>query len=100
MRKSTPQPIGDVLKSVVEKLDKAKEKGISRILSAWPSVVGKDFSRRTRPANLKKGALLVFVEDSAWFYQLNLQKEKLLKALQKRIGADKVQKIQFRVGKV
>ena len=100
MRKGTPQPIGDVLKNVVEELSRTKKKGIPEILSAWPSVVGKDFSRHTRPANLKKGALLVLVEDSAWFYQLNLQKEKLLKALQKKIGADKVQKIQFKVGKV
>ena len=100
MQKGTPQPISDVLKNVVEQLSRTKKKDISKILSAWPLVVGKDFSRRTRPANLKKGALLVVVEDSAWFYQLNLQKEKLLKALQKRIGADKVQKIQFKVGKV
>ena len=99
MRKSTPQPIGDVLKDVVEKLSRSKKKDISKIFSAWPAVVGKELSRHTRPANLKRGTLQVFVDDSAWFYQANFQKEKLLKALQKKIGAEKVQKIQFRIGK-
>ena len=100
MRRSTPQPIGDVLKNVVEKLSQAKKKGIFEVLSAWPALVGKEFSRHTRPASLKKGVLLVSVDESAWLYQANFQKEKLLKALKKKIGAGKVRKIQFRIGNI
>ena len=100
MRKAAAQPISDVLKNVVEGLTRAKKKEIFKIASAWPSVVGKKLSRHTRPAQLRKGTLLILVEDSAWFYQINLQKEELLGALKKKIGADKIQKMQFRIGKI
>lgn len=99
MRKSTPQPIGDVLQNVVEQLNQAKKKDIFKIVSAWPALVGRQLSRHSRPASLRKGTLQVFVDESAWLYQINFQKEKLLKSLQKKIGPDKVQKIQFRIGK-
>ncbi len=98
MRKSAPEPIGDVLKNVVEKLSQSKKQGIPEIISAWPATAGKEFTRHSKPVTLKKGTLLVLVEDSAWFYQGNLQKEKLLKALHQRIGKDIVQKISFRIG--
>ena len=100
MRKGSPQPISDVLRDVVEKLSRAKKSELSKILSKWASCVGKELARHSRPARLKGGTLLVAVDDSAWFYQANLQKEGLLKALQKKIGAKKIQNIQFRIGKV
>jgi len=99
MRKSTPEPISDVLKNVVERLSRTKERGISKIVSVWGACAGRRLCRHTRPANLKRGTLLVYVDESAWLYQANLQKEQLLEALQKRAGA-KVQNIQFRIGKV
>lgn len=99
MRKNAPQPISDVLQSVVEELSRVKKKDIFKIVSAWPALVGKELSRHSRPASLRKGTLQVFVDESAWLYQINFQKGKLLKALQKKIGPDKVQKIQFRIGK-
>lgn len=99
-QKGVPESIGDVLKNVVEKLSQTKKKGIFEILSAWPALVGKEFSRHTRPASLKKGVLLVSVDESAWLYQANFQKEKLLKALKKKVGAEKIRKMQFRIGNI
>jgi len=99
-QRSAPEPIGDVLKNVVEELSKAKKKGIFEILSAWPALVGKEFSRHARPASLKKGVLLVSVDESAWLYQANFRKEELLKALKKKVGAEKIRKMQFRIGNI
>lgn len=100
MRKSSPRPIGDVLKDVVERLSQTKKKDIFKISSAWASIVGKELSRHTKPAYLQRGTLQVFADESAWLYQANFQKEELLKALQKKIGQEKIQKIQFRIGKI
>lgn len=99
MRRGTPQPIGDVLKNVVERLSQTKEKDIFEIISVWDSVAGKSLSRHTKPARLINATLLVNVDESAWLYQANLQKDKLLKALQRKVGKQKVQRIQFRIGK-
>ena len=100
MRKNAPRLIGDVLKDVVEGLSQAKKKEIFKIIAAWPSLLGKDFSRHTKPVSLQRGTLVVNVDESAWLYQANLQKEKLLVRLQKKTGGQKVQSIRFRIGKV
>lgn len=100
MRKNSPQLIGDVLKSVVEGLSRTKKNGPAKILSSWVSVAGKELARHTRPAQLKNGALLVFVNESAWFYEASLKKDELLRALNKKIGKEKIQTIQFRIGSI
>ena len=84
MGKKSPQPIGEVLKNVVEGLNQTKTQEIARIYSRWSNIVGKELFQHTRPASLRRGTLLVNVDDSAWFYQVNLQKEKLLQVLQKK----------------
>lgn len=99
-QKGAPEPISGVLKNVVEKLSQAKKKGIFEVLSAWPALAGKELSRHARPVSLKKGVLLVSVDESAWLYQANFQKEELLKALKEKAGAEKIRKIQFRIGAV
>ena len=100
MRKSSPQPIADVLKNVVEKLSQTKEKDSVKIFSVWPKVCGKELSRHTHSGDLRRGTLQVFVDESAWRYQANLQKETLLKSLKKKMGEEKVQRIQFRIGRI
>lgn len=100
MRKNAPRLIGDVLKDVVENLSQAKKKEIFKIIAAWPNLAGKDFSHHAKPVSLKRGTLVVNVDESAWLYQANLQKEKLLMRLQKKAGGQKVQSIRFRIGKV
>ncbi len=100
MRKGSAQTIGDVLKNVIGQLSQAKVKDIAKILSSWTAIVGKELARHTKPAGLRKGTLQVFVDDSCWFYQANLQKEQLLQALKKKIGEKKVQEIRFRIGNI
>ena len=100
MRKNSPELISDVLKSVVEGLSQTKEKGPAKILSSWASVAGKELARHTRPAYLKNGALLVFVDESAWFYEASLKKDELIRALNKKMKKEKIQTIQFRIGSI
>jgi len=100
MRKNSPELISDVLKNVVEGLSRTKEKGPTKILSSWASVAGRELARHTRPAQLKSGALLVFVDESAWFYEASLKKDELLRALNKKVGKEKIQMIQFRIGNI
>jgi predicted nucleic acid-binding Zn ribbon protein len=100
MRRSTPQPIGDVVKDVVERLSQTKKKDPAKILSLWPRVCGKELARHSRPKGLRGTTLQVFVDESAWLYQASLQKERMLVALQKKIGREKIQKIVFRIGDI
>jgi len=100
MRRGSPEPISDVLKSVVEQISQTKKQDIHKIIAAWPALAGKKLAQHTRPAQLHKGTLLVNAVESAWLYQANFCKGKLLAAVQKKIGKDKVQNMRFRIGKV
>lgn len=99
MRKSSPQLIESVLKDVVEKISQAKKQDIHKIISVWPQVAGKELARHARPAQLRKKTLVINVAESAWLYQANFYKEKLLATLKRKVGEGKVENIQFRIGK-
>jgi predicted nucleic acid-binding Zn ribbon protein len=100
VRRGAPEPIGDVLKNVVEGLSQTKKKDIGLISSRWPAFVGKKLAPKTRPVHLRRGTLLVNAFDSAWLYQATLEKEKILRRLHARLGREKIQRIQFRIGKI
>ena len=100
MRKGQPQLIGDVLKNVVEGLSQTKKKDIALASSRWPAFAGKKLAQKTRPVHLRRGTLLVNAFDSAWLYQATLEKEKILRRLQARLGREKILRIQFRIGKI
>lgn len=99
MRKSSPQPIAGVVRDVVEKISQTREKDIHKIISVWPGVAGREFAQHARPVGLHKKTLVINVAESAWLYQVNFYKEKLLASLKRKLGEDKVQDIQFRIGK-
>ena len=100
MRKNAAEPIGNVVKNVVEGLGHSKKSDAHKILSLWSGLVGRAMAQHSRPAGLARGRLLVNVDESAWLYQINLQKAKLLSAIQKKVGKQKVRELQFRIGKI
>ncbi|MFC1631805.1 DUF721 domain-containing protein [Candidatus Omnitrophota bacterium] len=99
-RKSDPQLLSDVLQSVVEKLNRSKHNDTNKLISDWPKVCGRQLARQTRPVKLQKKNLLVHVKDSAWLYQASLYKEEILAQAKKKLGQDKVENVQFRIGKI
>ena len=99
-RKSDPQPLSDVLQGVVEKLDRSKHSDANKLIAAWPKVCGRALARQSRPVKLQKKNLLVHVKDSAWLYQASLYKEEILTQAKKKLGKDKVENVQFRIGKI
>ena len=100
MRKSKPQPIGSVVKDVVRGLESGRARSGYKIAAQWPAVVGQKLAGHLRPVGLRNGVLKVVVADSAWFYQANLQKEPILKRLQRRFGPEKIKDLQFRMGQI
>jgi predicted nucleic acid-binding Zn ribbon protein len=90
-------PIGDIVRSVFEKLEKEKTFSREDVEAQWKAIVGPG-SRHSRPASLRKGVLTVFVDSSGWMQEMNLQKRKLLKQLKRQFGKDKISGIQFKIG--
>lgn len=94
-------PIKEVVNKVIANLAKGaeKERGLTEeeITKVWRKAAGKLAGLKSRPTSLRKGKLIVVVEDSSLLYDLTLRKSKILDNLAKDLKG-KIQDIQFRIG--
>ena len=93
-------PIGDIVRSVFERIEKEKSFTREDIEERWKEMAGQDAARHTRPASLRKGVLTVFVDSSPWMQQMNYEKRKLLKQLKRAFGKDRISGIHFKIGEI
>jgi predicted nucleic acid-binding Zn ribbon protein len=63
-----------------------------RIKEFWSQIVGDVISQYAIPYELKKDKLCISVQDSTWRYELSLQKEEILKSLNKLLRTNKINK--------
>jgi predicted nucleic acid-binding Zn ribbon protein len=94
-------PIGDIVKKVILGLseDSAKRQRISEeeIKGLWRKAAGSFASRKSHPTSLRKGKLIVAVDNSSVLYDLTLRKREALKLLTE-VSGGRVTEIQFRIG--
>jgi hypothetical protein len=75
MMGTPPRAVGDLLGSAVPRLgDRLVE---IRLRRAWPTLVGADVARRSRPSVLTAGTLTIVVDNSPWLHELTLRAEEL-----------------------
>ena len=56
--------------------------GIELLEAAWPSLVGQEMARRTRPRAWHQGTLHIEVSSHAWVQELSFHREQLLERIQ------------------
>jgi predicted nucleic acid-binding Zn ribbon protein len=100
VKKSITTPIGDIVRTVFEKLQREKTLTREEVEERWKNLVGDTGAKHTYPASLRKGTLVVFVDSSGWMQEMAFAKRKLLKQLKRTFGKDKILGIQFRIGEV
>jgi len=70
------------------------------IFRLWREVAGKQFSKNAAPVKFYAGVLEVVVSSSVWANQLALFSSEIVKKINRALGAQLVEKIKFRVGKI
>ena len=65
--------------------------------AAWPQEVGKRIAAHTRAAKLVRRRLVVEVEDQIWQRQLFVLGYHIVRNLEKQLGPDVVEDLEFRV---
>ncbi len=98
--KRQAQRIDGVVKSIIEKLDNNSNPYSEEIEKTWKDIAGGKAFAHSKPASLRKKRLVVSVDSSSWLYELTLRKGELLAKLKKKIGGDKVEELQFRIGEL
>ena len=92
------QPLNSTLKNIIANLKK-KEQDEGDFLTIWEQVVGVKIVSHTRLVSFKDKKLLVNVSDSTLLYTLTLDKNRIIKEINKGLkGRNKIEEIQFRIG--
>ena len=98
MTKQKAVPIAEVVKAVFAKIEGEKTLSKEHIDNCWKEAAGEGGSKHSTPVELKKAILLVRVDSSAWMQELTFRKRKILKALQRTLGKDRITGINFKIG--
>ncbi len=96
-RRSTPTAVEDILKSVLKKKDISEAKNLE-FLKSWKEVVGENFSKVSKPHELRKGILSVKVIDASWAQELTFQESHIIEKLCQMGYGGIVSRIKFLVG--
>ncbi len=72
----------------------------ARGILLWPSAVGAEIARMTRPRSQQGSTLFIEVRDSATAHHLTMQRHHFLKRLQELMGDESIQELRFSVGTI
>ena len=95
---SKVEDIRNIVQKVIGSMSTRVQDEQQAIFDAWPRIVNNKEASHTKLEGFKEETLLVNVDSSAWLYQMNLKKKKILEDLQKDFP--KVKKIYFKLGKI
>ena len=100
MPKSTPRPIAEVLAQLMAHRGYAREVAAAGCEAAWREAAGPALAKLTRPGNVRRGVLEVFVANSTLLQELGFQKIQLLERLRRLLADESVRDLRFRVGTI
>ena len=89
--------IKDIVHRVIQNISEHKRSEQDHLQDLWEKILAEKERRHTRIAASKNGTLYVHVDSSARLYQLQLKKQKILRAIQKENSG--INNIHFEIGK-
>jgi predicted nucleic acid-binding Zn ribbon protein len=92
-RTERPTHVGDVLRAALERLPEAQRLADHAVWTHWESVVGPTVARHARPERLRRGVLVVAVDNATWMQELQFLKRELRERLNARLGRSVVREV-------
>jgi predicted nucleic acid-binding Zn ribbon protein len=96
MASSSPRPLGEVIKEVIDGLDVQAEIDEARVVETWASVAGTKINAVTETAWMKGSTLYVKITSAAWRQQLHMNRRQWRERLNGALNDDLVDEIVFR----
>ncbi|MGD9366344.1 MAG: DUF721 domain-containing protein [Desulfobacteraceae bacterium] len=92
--------IGDVLDRVLHRYRPMADQSLIRVWDLWEETVGANIAANASPAAFKGDILLVYVSNSTWLHHLRFLESDLIEKLNGALGAERVGKINLKIGPV
>jgi len=100
MEKKAPTLLKEILKTAIKQAEEQK-KGLlteEEVQVAWLDAAGENAAKHTKPKKMTKTTLVIDVDSPTWIYQLNINKSKIEKRLNRYFKNKKPITIKFRAG--
>ena len=91
-------PLRDVISNLFDQGALPFNPDDANIWKVWDEVVGPSISRNARPSWIKDRLLRVTVSDPIWLQELKYVEAGMREKLNKKLGRNAVERIEFRVG--
>jgi len=81
MSTSNPQPLGALLKKMLDELGLSSRLRQYDVVSSWPEIVGDQIARVTEAYKVDRGILFIRVRTSEWRNELLMRKPEILQKI-------------------
>jgi predicted nucleic acid-binding Zn ribbon protein len=95
-----PQRMADVVSGLLSRRGYAHEQSAALSLAAWSTAAGPEIARHTRPGNVRRGVLEVYVRNSTVMQELAFQRRQLIQKLTAALPDQKIRDLKFRIGAI
>lgn len=93
MKRTKAQPIGELLDSLFKSPNVARKIAEGSLPHIWREVTGEVVAANTRQVRFMRGTLYVHIASSVLRSELMMQREALVRSINKRLGTELVQSI-------
>ncbi len=90
-----PQPLGEVLRGLIDRLGLRKKIDEARVIEAWAEIAGPTINGVTDKAWVKSGTLYVRINSAAWRHELHLRRQAWRTRLNHHLDEELVREIVF-----
>ena len=87
--------IGGALKKLIKEEGIENEINQQKAIDLWGDVVGQKIKENTEPIEVKFGIMTVKTKNPVWKQELQLQKEDIIKSINKKLIKTKIKDLRF-----
>jgi len=96
MSTDSPQPLGDVLQDVIDRLGMRDKIDEARVVETWATIAGDRVNAVTESVWMKGDTLFVKISSAAWRQELHMNRRAWRNRLNDALGREIVGEIMFR----
>ncbi len=97
-KRGKPTRVGEVLPGVMGQSGLRARLDQAGVVLNWATIVGAEIAKVSQPISVdRKGVLLVAVTNNAWMNELAMMEPELLRVINEKSGAKKVDRIRWRL---